>query len=169
MGETHYDKRRKIKALSYKTDMKFDIEKTVQYKYIRYRFKKECLKNKDLERLSQEDKYRICVEAAKKTRSFTLIYIPIYLVTMLFFILGFIMNSEYRNNALVVWYHGILESVVPLINGDWGSSWNEKKGTVLIIFVKLIPILIINASPLFIPILIMANRILKDKIKLSGV
>lgn len=79
------------------------------------------------------------------------------------------MNSEYRNNALVVWYHGILESVVPLINGDWGSSWNEKKGTVLIIFVKLIPILIINASPLFIPILIMANRILKDKIKLSGV
>lgn len=141
--------------------MKFDIKKSIQYKYILYRFKKECLKNETLEHLSQETKDKICIEAAKKTRTFILVYIPFYLAAMMSFFLGFIMNNEYMNNDFVIWYRGILESVFPLINGNWGSSWRQKKATVLLIFIKLIPILIIDAIPLFVPILIMSNRILK--------
>lgn len=140
--------------------MKIDITKTIQYRYIQYRIKKYCLKNETLERLSQEDKDKICIDVAKKTRNFAFIYIPFYITAMLFFILGFIMNPEYTNNAFVRWYRGIIESVIPLINGDWGSSWKQKKGTFLIIYIKLFPAIVIIGLPLFIPILIMANRFL---------
>lgn len=145
--------------------MKIDIKKSIQYRYIRYRFKKECLKNEVLERLSQEDKDRICIEAAKKTRKFTLIYSPLYIIVMLIFIFGFIMNPEYRNNGFVIWYQSILESIFPLVNGNWGSAMYEKKATFLLIYIKLIPILIINGTPLFMPIFIMANRFLKKEIR----
>ena len=37
--------------------------KTIQYRYIQYRFKKWCLKNEILERLSQEDKDKICIKS----------------------------------------------------------------------------------------------------------
>lgn len=142
--------------------MKIDIKKTVQYRYIRYRFKKECLKNEELERLSQEDKDKICIEVIKKTRSFTFIYIPFYIAVALIFIFVFIMNPKYRNNNFVIWYQGVIESIYPLINGDWGGSWYQKEGIFLTVYIKLIPILIINGIPLFVPILIMANRILKN-------
>lgn len=145
--------------------MKIDITKTIQYRYIQYRFKKCCLKNKILERLSQEDKDKICIEATKKSRSFTFIYIPFYVAVIMFFIFGFIMNPEYTNNAFVRCYRSIIESVIPLINRNWGSSWKQKQGTFLIIYIKLFPAIIIIGLPLFIPILIMANRFLIQAIE----
>lgn len=143
--------------------MKIGLQNTIQYKYIRYRFEKECRKNEDLEQLSQEDKESICMKAAQRTRSFTLIYLPVYIIAFLLFTLGFIMNPEYGDNAFANWYRGILESVFPLVNGDWGGSSHQKRGTFLLIFLKLIPILLINGLPLFAPIFIMANKFLKEQ------
>lgn len=140
--------------------MKIDITKTIQYRYIQYKFKKGCLKNEALEMLSQEDKDKICIEATKKIRSFTFIYIPFYIAVIFIFHFGFIMNPEYSNNGFVIWYRGVIESVIPLINGNWGSTWKQKQGTFLIIYIKLFPAIVIIGLPLFIPILIMANRFL---------
>ncbi len=138
--------------------MKIDIKKTVQYRYIQYRFKKWCLKNEEIKKLSQEDKDKICIEATKKTRGFTLIYSPFYIAVMLIFHFSFIMNIEYNNNVFVIWYRGVIESVIPLINGDWGDTRIQKMGTFLLIYIKLIPVGIIYAIPMFIPIFVMANR-----------
>ena len=140
--------------------MKIDITETIQYRYIQYRYKKWRLKNEILERLIQEDKDKICVEATKKTRTFTFIYIPFYIAVMLIFHFGFIMNPEYSSNDFVIWYRDVIESVIPLINGNWGNSWNQKQGTFLIIYVKIFPLIVIIGLPLFIPIVIMANRFL---------
>lgn len=144
---------------------KLDMRKTLQYKYIQYRFKKECLKNNDLQNLSQEEKESICIEAAKKTRNVTWIVIMIYIPAMVLFIYGFVLNYKYLDNAFVKWYQGIIESVFPLINGDWGGTWYQKKGTFLLIYIKLIPVAIIQGTPLFLPIMIMANRFLKKEMK----
>lgn len=145
--------------------IEIDITKTIQYRYIQHRFKKWCLKNETLESLSQKDKDKICIEATKKTRSFTFIYIPFYIVVILIFHFGFIMNPKYSNNDFVIWYRGIIESVIPLINENWGSSWNKKQGTFLIVYIKLFPVIITIGLPLFIPILIMANKFLIQTIE----
>ncbi len=43
-----------------------DIQKTIQYKYILYQFKKRCKTNDMLQSLRQEDKDSICIDVAKK-------------------------------------------------------------------------------------------------------
>ena len=146
--------------------MKFDIRKLWQYKYLSYKLKKECLKNKTLQDLNEDEKEKICIEATKKTREITWIVIIIYIPVMCFFIFGFVGNYKYIDNVFVKWFKGIYESVFSFFTGeiDWGSAWYEKRGTVLTIFLKLLPAFIIQASPLFIAIIIIANRNLKKEI-----
>lgn len=144
--------------------MKIDIQKTIQYKYIVYRFKKVSMTNDSLQSLSQEDKEKICIDATRKTRKATLIFGILYFFTFSFFWFGWMMNPEHQNNAFVKWYLDTLESVYPLINGDWGSGWYRKKATVLVISLKLFPIFIINLLPLLILIVIAANHFLTKRI-----
>ncbi|QSI05540.1 hypothetical protein DYQ05_11775 [Treponema pedis] len=143
--------------------MKIDIRKSVQYKYILYRFNKKFLKNETLKKLSQEEKDKICIEVAKKTRNITLIFGIIYIFVMLFLFYILVINPQYQNNTFVKWYRNILDSVYPLINGNWGSGINKKRGTVLLICIKLLPIFIINAVPLLIFIPVTANILLKRR------
>lgn len=144
---------------------RMDIRKTLQYKYIKYRFNDKCSKSEVLQNLSEAGKEEILIKATKKTRKITWIIIMVYIPIMLYFTFGFVLNYRYADNAFVKWFTGIYESVFPLINGDWGSAWYEKKGTFLIIFIKLIPAIIIQAMPIFIPVMIAANKALKDEMK----
>ena len=141
-----------------------DIQKTIQYKYILYQFKKRCKTNDMLQSLSQEDKDSICIDVAKKTRVLTLIFGIIYLFAFSFFWFGWMMNPQYQNNAFVKWYLSIIDSVYPLINGDWGGGWYRKKATFLVIYMKLLPIFIIDILPLLILIVIAANHFLTKRI-----
>lgn len=141
-----------------------DIQKTIQYKYILYQFKKRCKTNDMLQSLSQEDKDSICIDVAKKTRVLTLIFGIIYLFAFSFFWFGWMMNPQYQNNAFVKLYLGIIDSVYPLINGDWGGGWYRKKATFLMIYIKLFPIFIIDILPLLILIAIAANHFLTNRI-----
>ena len=144
--------------------MKIDIQKTIQYKYIVYRFKKVSMTNDSLQSLSQEDKEKICIDATRKTRKATLMFGILYFFTFSFFWFGWMMNPEHQNNAFVKWYLDTLESVYPLINGDWGSGWYRKKATILVISLKLFPIFIINLLPLLILSLLASNHFLTKRI-----
>lgn len=146
--------------------IKFNIRKTIQYKYIAYKFKKECLKNGALQGLSKDEKENVCIKAAQKTRKITWLIIMIYVPVMCLFTFGFVGNYKYMDNAFVKWFSDVYESAFCLINGDWGGAWYEKKGTVFIIFIKLLPAIIIQAAPLFVPMIIAADRILKKEIDL---
>lgn len=141
-----------------------DIQKTIQYKYILYQFKKRCKTNDMLQSLRQEDKDSICIDVAKKTRTFTLIFGILYLFAFSFFCFGWMMNPQYQNNTFVKWYLSIIDSVYPLINGDWGGGWYRKKATFLVIYMKLLPIFIIDILPLLILIVIAANHFLTKRI-----
>ena len=141
-----------------------DIQKTIQYKYILYQFKKRCKTNDMLQSLRQEDKDSICIDVAKKTRTFTLILGIMYLFAFSFFWFEWMMNPQYQNNAFLKWYLSIIQSVYPLINGDWGGGWYRKKATFLVIYMKLLPIFIIDILPLLILIVIAANHFLTKRI-----
>lgn len=142
----------------------FDVRKSVSYKYVKYKFNRKCLKNEALQNLNEDEKEKICIEATKKIRKITWLIIMIYIPVMCWFIFGFVVNYKYVDNTFVKWFLGIYESVIPLINGGWGSAWYEKRGTFLMIYIKLFLAFIIQAMPLFIPIMITANKILKKEI-----
>ncbi len=146
-----------------------DVRKSVQYKYIKYKFMRKCLANEALQKLSEDEKEKILIEAAKKTRKITWIIIMIYIPVMIYFTYGLVFNYKYMDNAFIKWLIGIYESVFPLINGNWGSALHEKKGTFLMIFIKLLPAFIIQSLPLFIPVVITANIILEKEIYSRGI
>ena len=143
--------------------MKGDIKKHYLYKYNQYVFNKKWKKYEVFQNLSQEEVDETCAEVARKTKTLALVFGILYLVIMFMLTVSVIMNPY--QNSFTSWYYNTLEAVSPLINGYWGSAPYEKKGTVLTIFIKLFPALIIQVAPLFISMMIAANKILKKEIK----
>ena len=92
--------------------IKFDVQKSIQYRYIKYKFKRECLKNEALQNLSEDEKEKILMKATKNTRKITWLIITIYIPVVCWFIFGFIGNSKYVDNTFVKWFIGIYEGDV---------------------------------------------------------
>ena len=142
--------------------MKGDIKKHYLYKYSKYIFYKKWAKYEVFQNLSQEEVDETCAEVARKTKTLALVFGILYLVIM-FMLTMWVMMNPYRN-SFTSWYYNTLEAVSPLINGDWGSAPYEKKGTVLLIFIEVLPIFILDLIPLLLFILMLDYILLKRKL-----
>lgn len=142
--------------------MKGDIKKYYLYKYNQYVFNKKWEKYEVFQNLSQEEVDETCVEVARKTKTLALVFGILYLVIM-FMLTMWVMMNPYQN-SFTSWYYNTLEAVSPLINGYWGSAPYEKKGTVLLIFIEVLPIFILDLIPLLLFILILDYILLKRKL-----
>ena len=142
--------------------MKGDIKKNYLYKYNQYVFNKKWEKYEVFQNLSQEKVDETCAEIARKTKTLALVFGILYLVIMFMLTMWVIMNPY--QNMFTSWYYNTLEAVSPLINGYWGSAPYEKKGTVLLIFIEVLPIFILDLIPLLLFILILDYILLKRKL-----
>jgi len=142
--------------------MKGDIKKHYLYKYSKYIFYKKWVRYKVFQNLSQEEVDEACAEVARKTKTLALVFGILYLVIM-FMLTMWVMMNPYQN-SFTGWYYNTLEAVSPLINGYWGSAPYEKKGTVLLIFIEVLPIFILDLIPLLLFILILDYILLKRKL-----
>ena len=142
--------------------MKGDIKKHYLYKYSKYIFYKKWVKYEVFQNLSQEEVDETCEEVARKTKTLALVFGILYLVIM-FMLTMWVMMNPYQN-SFTGWYYNTLEAVSPLINGYWGSAPYEKKGTVLLIFIEVLPIFILDLIPLLLFILILDYILLKRKL-----
>ena len=142
--------------------MKGDIKKHYLYKYSKYIFYKKWAKYEVFQNLSQEKVDETCAEVARKTKTLALVFGILYLVIM-FMLTMWVMMNPYRN-SFTSWYYNTLEAVSPLINGYWGSAPYEKKGTILLIFIEVLPIFILDLIPLLLFILILDYILLKRKL-----
>ena len=142
--------------------MKGDIKKHYLYKYSKYIFYKKWARYEVFQNLSQEEVDETCVEVARKTKTLALVFGILYLVIMFMLTTWAIMNPY--QNSFTGWYYNTLEAVSPLINGYWGSAPYEKKGTVLLIFIEVLPIFILDLIPLLLFILILDYILLKRKL-----
>ena len=142
--------------------MKGDIKKHYLYKYSKYIFYKKWAKYEVFQNLSQEEVDETCAEVARKTKTLALVFGILYLVIM-FMLTMWVMMNPYRN-SFTSWYYNTLEAVSPLINGYWGSAPYEKKGTVLLIFIEVLPIFILDLIPLLLFILMLDYILLKRKL-----
>lgn len=142
--------------------MKGDIKKHYLYKYSKYIFYKKWAKYEVFQNLSQEEVDETCAEVARKTKTLALVFGILYLVIMFMLTMWVIMNPY--QNMFTSWYYNTLEAVSPLINGYWGSAPYEKKGTVLLIFIEVLPIFILDLIPLLLFILMLDYILLKRKL-----
>ena len=142
--------------------MKGDIKKHYLYKYSKYIFYKKWVKYEVFQNLSQEEVDETCEEVARKTKTLALVFGILYLVIM-FMLTMWVMMNPYQN-SFTSWYYNTLEAVSPLINGYWGSAPYEKKGTVLLIFIEVLPIFILDLIPFLLFILMLDYILLKIKL-----
>ena len=142
--------------------MKGDIRKHYLYKYSKYIFYKKWVRYEVFQNLSQEEVDETCAEVARKTKTLALVFGILYLVIMFMLTMWVIMNPY--QNMFTSWYYNTLEAVSPLINGYWGSASYEKKGTVLLIFIEVLPIFILDLIPLLLFILMLDYILLKRKL-----
>ena len=142
--------------------MKGDIKKHYLYKYSKYIFYKKWAKYEVFQNLSQEEVDETCAEVARKTKTLALVFGILYLVIM-FMLTMWVMMNPYQN-SFTSWYYNTLEAISPLINGYWGSAPYEKKGTVLLIFIEVLPIFILDLIPLLLFILMLDYILLKRKL-----
>ena len=142
--------------------MKGDIKKHYLYKYSKYIFYKKWVKYEVFQNLSQEEVDETCEEVARKTKTLALVFGILYLVIM-FMLTMWVMMNPYQN-SFTSWYYNTLEAVSPLINGYWGSAPYEKKGTVLLIFIEVLPIFILDLIPFLLFILMLDYILLKRKL-----
>ena len=142
--------------------MKGDIKKHYLYKYSKYIFYKKWVRYEVFQNLSQEEVDETCAEVARKTKTLALVFGILYLVIMFMLTTWVIMNPY--QNMFTSWYYNTLEAVSPLINGYWGSAPYEKKGTVLLIFIEVLPIFILDLTPLLLFILMLDYILLKRKL-----
>ena len=144
--------------------MKGDIKKHYLYKYSKYIFYKKWVRYEVFQNLSQEEVDETCAEVARKIKTLALVFGILYLVIMFMLTMWVIMNPY--QNMFTSWYYNTLEAVSPLINGYWGSAPYEKKGTVLLIFIEVLPIFILDLIPLLLFILILDYILLKRKLNI---
>ena len=142
--------------------MKGDIKKQYLYKYSKYIFYKKWVRYEVFQNLSQEEVNETCAEVARKTKTLALVFGILYLVIMFMLTMWVIMNPY--QNMFTSWYYNTLEAVSPLINGYWGSAPYEKKGTVLLIFIEVLPIFILDLIPFLLFILMLDYILLKRKL-----
>ena len=142
--------------------MKGDIKKHYLYKYSKYIFYKKWVRYEVFQNLSQEEVDETCAEVARKTKTLALVFGILYLVIMFMLTMWVIMNPY--QNMFTGWYYNTLEAVSPLINGYWGSAPYEKKGTVLLIFIEVLPIFILDLIPFLLFILMLDYILLKRKL-----
>ena len=142
--------------------MKGDIKKHYLYKYSKYIFYKKWVRYEVFQNLSQEEVNETCAEVARKTKTLALVFGILYLV-IIFMLTMWVMMNPYQN-SFTGWYYNTLEAVSPLINGYWGSAPYEKKGTVLLIFIEVLPIFILDLIPFLLFILMLDYILLKRKL-----
>lgn len=145
--------------------MKRDIKKYYLYRFLVYRFEKISCKNPSLKEIKPENREKIVLEATRTSQKIILVlgifYVLLY--SAMFIYLRLRLNDFH--NPLLTWFTGYIDYLGALINGEWGSSWRQKKASFLMIALVALPIVLIEGGPFFLMVLLIGNWTLKRKIR----
>lgn len=136
------------------------LYKGIQY-YVQYLFRRKRLSNKCLDELHQEDAKKICLMASKRAYQLIVGVGMIYLFAFMFIIASIISTPVQNQTVFTRWYINTIQSVFMLVNRNQGSAI----GTILLTGIKLLPIAIIDVTPLFIIISLIINWSLEKELK----
>ena len=143
--------------------MKRDIKKYYLYRFLVYRFEKLSCKNPSLKEIKPEKREKIVLEATRTSQKIILVLGILY-VSLNSAMFIYLRLNDFQN-PLLTWFTDYFDYLGQLINGEWGGSWRQKKGSFLIIAILALPIVLIEGGPFFLMVLLIGNWTLKRKIR----
>ncbi len=147
--------------------MKRDIRKHFLYKYVVYRFNKECRKDTIWDRLSAEDRDRFCLHVFRRVwKRVTVIALIYFLV----FVIGTVsMISDSHPGPFLRWYEDRLDFVGDLINTEYWNMYGPYERSVFYyILIQALPIVVIEGGPLLVIVFAVTEYILRREMKGKG-
>lgn len=147
--------------------MKRDIRKHFLYKYVVYRFNKECRKDTIWDRLSAEDRDRFCLHVFRRVwKRVTVIALIYFLV----FVIGTVsMISDSHPGPFLRWYEDRLDFVGDLINTEhWNIYDPYERSVFYYILIQALPIVVIEGGPLLVIVFAVTEYILRREMKGRG-
>lgn len=147
--------------------MKIDIRKHFLYKYVVYRFNKECRKDTIWDRLSAEDRDRFCLHVFRRVwKRVTVIALIYFLV----FVIGTVsMISDSHPGPFLRWYEDRLDFVGDLINTEhWNIYDPYERSVFYYILIQALPIVVIEGGPLLVIVFAVTEYILRREMKGKG-
>lgn len=144
--------------------MKRDIRKHFLYKYVVYRFNKECRKDTIWDRLSAEDRDRFCLHVFRRVwKRVTVIALIYFLV----FVIGTVsMISDSHPGPFLRWYEDRLDFVGDLINTEhWNIYDPYERSVFYYILIQALPIVVIEGGPLLVIVFAVTEYILRREMK----
>ena len=144
--------------------MKIDIRKHFLYKYLVYRFNKECRKDTIWDRLSAEDRDRFCLHVFRRVwKRVTVIALIYFLV----FVIGTVsMISDSHPGPFLRWYEDRLDFVGDLINTEhWNIYDPYERSVFYYILIQALPIVVIEGGPLLVIVFAVTEYILRREMK----
>ena len=144
--------------------MKIDIRKHFLYKYVVYRFNKECRKDTIWDRLSAEDRDRFCLHVFRRVwKRVTVIALIYFLV----FVIGTVsMISDSHPGPFLRWYEDRLDFVGDLINTEhWNIYDPYERSVFYYILIQALPIVVIEGGPLLVIVFAVTEYILRREMK----
>ena len=144
--------------------MKRDIRKHFLYKYVVYRFNKECRKDTIWDRLSAEDRERFCLHVFRRVwKRVTVIALIYFLV----FVIGTVsMISDSHPGPFLRWYEDRLDFVGDLINTEhWNIYDPYERSVFYYILIQALPIVVIEGGPLLVIVFAVTEYILRREMK----
>lgn len=147
--------------------MKRDIRKHFLYKYVVYRFNKECRKDTIWDRLSAEDRDRFCLHVFRRVWKWVTVIALIY---FLVFVLGTVsMISDPHAGSFLRWYEDRLDFVGDLINTEhWNIYDPYERSVFYYILIQALPIVVIEGGPLLVIVFAVTEYILRREMKGKG-
>lgn len=143
--------------------MKRDLKKYYLYRYLVYRFEKLSCNNPSLKEIKPEKREKIVLEATQTSQKIILILGILYV--LLYSAMFIYLRLNDFQNPLLTWFTDYIDNLGGLINGEWGSSWRQKKTSFLMIAILALPIVLIEGGPFFLMVLLVGNWELKRKIR----
>ena len=143
--------------------MKRDIKKYYLYRFLAYRFEKRSCKNPSLKEKKPEKREKIVLEATRTSQKIILVLGILYV--LLYSAMFIYLRRNDFQNPLLTWFTNYIDYFGGLINGEWGGSWHQNQASFLMIAILALPIVLIEAGPFFLLVLLIGNWILKRKIR----
>ena len=147
--------------------MKIDRRKHFLYKYIVYRFNKECRKDMTWDRLSPEDRDQFCLHVFRRVRKRVTVIAFIYFFV---FVLGTVsMISDPHAGPFLRWYEARLAFVGDLINTEhWNVYGPYERSVFYYILIQALPIVVIEGGPLLVLVFAVTEYVLRREMKGKG-
>lgn len=139
------------------------IKRSFIYRYVVYRMHQHEKKSISLRAVSNQEKEELYERVSRQVIRAVLLFAPLYFVGIFLFSHYMWLISD--NNDFAAWFCNTVFFANVIIQGSWGYTWADKRGIVLQVVWRLLPVIILLGIPLVVFLVCTAELLMKRALK----